>query len=428
MVSNVSFSGSYNKSGLTSNDLENVAKYAMGTTLVPAAGGPFDGGGLMLAIGLAPEVFKLRSWFSQFKNPAEALKGDFAKIKDNFTAQKELVTQKGLNNPETYQTLYKNGSIAEKEFAAEAAKAKLDVAAQKLSEGKTSFFSKVKAFFSKKSVSVIEGEKISKFTKEATEAAEAAKLAKVAGTAAEETAKVASLGSKALKCVKGNAPFIAIGGAMELFTQIIPAFTQLGADKGIAQVGKSTVKVAASAAGWTAGAAVGAAVGSVLPVAGTAVGAVVGGVLGFVGGCIGSWLADKAAKSVVGKDELEIAQEEKAKQDAQEASQNPQAAQKLLVAAQQRFISEGNTEDAKAVSPSIANLSNELQQMQTQNAQFTSYNPAMTGNQQSDSQQSNGQQPNNTYSYNPVAFGSTNPFGQSDWMNKDFMAMCAGLV
>ena len=148
-----------------------------------------------------------------------------------------------------------------------------------------------------------------------------------AGTAAKTASK--SLGSKILGGIKNNALFIAIEGGIEMFTNVIPTFKQLGAKSGMKQVAKSSAKVAAGLVGWKAGAAAGAAIGSIIPGAGTAVGAVIGSIIGTIGGIVGSSLATKAVQKVVGKDELDIAKE-KQQQEQQKAQTATISNQQLL--------------------------------------------------------------------------------------------------
>ena len=169
--------------------------------------------------------------------------------------------------------------------------------------------------------------------------------------------------AKLLKHGKGNGLFLAIGAITELF-QIIPAFG-LGADKGIAQIGKSAVNTAASIGGWTVGAAagvqggamLGAAIGAVGGPVGSIAGSVIGSLCGLIGGCIGSWAATKASKAFVGKDEVEKAKEKQTKEVTKELSKDPKAMQELMQTAAQKLNSEGiDSEDAKIAFTSIKKL------------------------------------------------------------------------
>ena len=168
------------------------------------------------------------------------------------------------------------------------------------------------------------GKTVEEFTAAAKAAEGAAKTGKVAGAlskvkevAGKPFAKVAAKFPKAAKFFKGSgaAGFAVIGGGIELATEVVPTFKQLGAKAGIKQVGKSAVKVAADVGGWAVGAKAGAAIGSIFPGIGTAIGAAVGT---FIGGFVGSWGAGKIAKAVTGPSERELAQ---AKQDKEQTEQ-----------------------------------------------------------------------------------------------------------
>ena len=135
--------------------------------------------------------------------------------------------------------------------------------------------------------------------------------------AAGATAEAAATGAKGLLGKAGAAfkksgagVMMVIDGAMELFTNVIPAFQAGGAKSGVKQLGKSTVKVAAGTGGFVAGSAagkaIGAAIGSIFPGAGTVIGGMIGG---FVGGLVGSSLAKGAAEKITGKSEIEKLQE-----------------------------------------------------------------------------------------------------------------------
>ena len=97
-----------------------------------------------------------------------------------------------------------------------------------------------------------------------------------------------------------------IDGAIETFTQVIPAFQQGGAEAGFKQIAKSGTKVVAGTAGFVAGdvagRAIGAAIGTAIcPGIGTAIGSFLGG---FIGGVTGSAIAGKATQSLIGKSEV----------------------------------------------------------------------------------------------------------------------------
>lgn len=147
-------------------------------------------------------------------------------------------------------------------------------------------------------------------------------------------------GAKALrmasKGLKGTGVFALFEGLFEV-GDIYEGYKKDRAT-GNRQLAKSATKVGASVLGYAAGAAAtGAVIGSVCP----GIGNVVGGILGFIGGTIvgaaSGWLANKATKKVLGesqsldKSEVELANEEEAKQRADKATENIEE-QKILLA------------------------------------------------------------------------------------------------
>lgn len=160
-----------------------------------------------------------------------------------------------------------------------------------------------------------------------------------------------SLG-KALKG-SGAGSMALIEGGLELFTQVVPAFKQGGAEAGFKQIGKSAGKVAASAAGWAGGSTIGKTIGGfigscICPGAGTAIGGAIGG---FLGGMIGSTVLSKGAEKITGKSETEILKEKQYEQAAAELSQDAASKQELgqyVMAKVQEDIQTGNiTEDTE---------------------------------------------------------------------------------
>ena len=122
-------------------------------------------------------------------------------------------------------------------------------------------------------------------------------------------------------CLKWAYPIIE--SATELFSNVIPAYKDLGAKSGTKQVVKSTAKVAATCGGYAVGMKAGAAIGTCIggPV-GTAVGAGLGLLLGTAGSVVGS----KLSKKVLGKDEIELAkirEQEKIKSTKIQEKTNP---------------------------------------------------------------------------------------------------------
>lgn len=117
-------------------------------------------------------------------------------------------------------------------------------------------------------------------------------------------------------CKRTGAGFMAvIDGAMELFTEVVPAFSKGGIGEGSKQLGKSALKVGASTAGFVVGEAggqvVGAAIGTAIcPGIGTAIG-------GFIGGLFGGMFASSVAGNVVKSVTGETFSETQAKKDAQ---------------------------------------------------------------------------------------------------------------
>ena len=168
------------------------------------------------------------------------------------------------------------------------------------------------------------------------------------------------------KGAKAGGAMAAISAALEVPT-VVKTYKELGAAKGTKQLGKSAVKVAADTAGFAigaklggiAGAKIGATIGTCIggPI-GTAIGGAVGAIIGIAGGLLGSWLAGKAAKAVVGKDELEIDQEEETKKLAEAAKYDPELQAQLAIQASEN-LQNGNVasaQDAKDIAQSYENV------------------------------------------------------------------------
>lgn len=144
-----------------------------------------------------------------------------------------------------------------------------------------------------------------------------APLKKVAEQVGKKFPKLAKVGGKFAKLMKtsGAGFMLAISGIMEMCTEVIPTFKELGAKKGMKQAGKSAIRVVGDTAGYILGAKAGAAIGSfICPGIGTAAGAAIG----LVGGLLGSFLIGKVTKAITGPSEREIAQ----KQQEQNINQN----------------------------------------------------------------------------------------------------------
>lgn len=408
MTGNVSFTGMYG----TMSDWEIAAKYAAGVAINSQEEGPFTGQGLFMvgipALGGAWGGGKwlynnykggqgtagIKSAWDTYKTTA-AEKAEGFKNAEGFTAKYQYATRT-KKAEEMLKEAESNIKSADKRLEKIEKALKETNDAKKIAElekereacTKTkSLYSEVKQAAQSLNKSpigetgkgLLEGaEKSLAETKTALKGAEkpglwsricglfgkapeASKATKVAGEAAAKSSKLGKL----TKLGKGAGIFLAIEAGLAIFTQIIPSFTQLGAEKGLKQTGKSTVKVAARVGGWMAGEAggtvagtmLGAAIGSVFPVVGTAIGGVIGGIVGFAGGCLGQWAAGEAADAIVGKDELDIAKEEAAKKAAKEASNNEQTQVAILQAAAQRLQTEGKENpDARIAFASLNKL------------------------------------------------------------------------
>lgn len=178
-----------------------------------------------------------------------------------------------------------------------------------------------------------------------------------------------------------------IDGAIETFTQVVPAFQQGGAEAGFKQIAKSGAKVVAGTAGFVAGDAAGRAIGAAIgtficPGVGTAIGSFLGG---FIGGITGSAIAGKATQAIVGKSEVEKIQEEQTAQAAQQVNADPETKKSLalqsLEYANQILAQDPENAEALAAKDSAEKIlgeiaANEQAQQQAQTIQQTqTYNP-----------------------------------------------------
>lgn len=155
-----------------------------------------------------------------------------------------------------------------------------------------------------KKISKLVEKYVSKSTEKVAEEAIEKTITKTAAETAKVAVKPASKLSKVFKS-SGAGLMLAISGFVELMTEVLPTYKQLGTEKGTKQAVKSAVRVVGDTAGFIGGGyvgtAIGAAVGSVVPVVGTAI----GGALGFVGGLVGSFVMGKITRKITGKTELE---------------------------------------------------------------------------------------------------------------------------
>ena len=161
----------------------------------------------------------------------------------------------------------------------------------------------------------------------------------------------------------GAGMMLVFSGIAEAFSEVVPTFKELGAEKGLKQLGKSAIKVAGDTAGFIAGQQVGVALGTaigtaIFPGVGTAIGAAVG----FVGGLLGSFVAGKITKAITGPSEREIAKEEQYNQTAEEIANDNNQLQELKDAASLKIQQEAElnggqlSEDALIALETLENL------------------------------------------------------------------------
>lgn len=188
----------------------------------------------------------------------------------------------------------------------------------------------------------------------------AGKLNPFAKTAVKQTGKL----GKAAKFLKssGAGIMLVFSGIGETLTEVVPTFKELGAKKGIKQIGKSALKVVGDTAGFIAGEqagmAIGAAIGSVVP----GVGTVIGGVLGFALGMVGSFAAGKITKAITGPSEREIAKEQQQQQLAQDLSNTDltELKTKVMEKVQEEINTTGElSEDSQIALQTLENIENE---------------------------------------------------------------------
>lgn len=138
--------------------------------------------------------------------------------------------------------------------------------------------------------------------------------------------------SKIIKS-SGAGMMLVFSGIIEGFTEVVPTFKELGIEKGLKQLGKSTIKVIGDTAGFIAGEQAGMALGSAI---GTAIcpgiGTAVGAVCGFVGGILGSFTAGKITKAITGKSEREIANEQKNNENQKQVTNDIETSENIKIA------------------------------------------------------------------------------------------------
>lgn len=403
-MSNVSFNANYGNYYLPTyvKDVENVAKYVYGTQVVPQKESVMEGAGGMLAFSGIIEGFNALSWFGNNKgNLPEAFKKGKDAVKAGTKTFVDTFSKGGWHNASIYKNAWMNYSanlvkeslpdFAKKAYSPEAKK--LFNEAAKLAEKAASTPAKATELMNKANKTLAQAKVASAGAKNIYAGKGilghigngfrriGSGISKVTGlskltTAVNKFATKSPIVAKVLKVGKGAGIDLIITGGIELATQVVPTFKELGVAKGLKQLFKSSTTTIASAGGWAAGAAIGGAIGSVLPVAGTLVGSIIGGTLSMLGGAVVSGLATKGAKALVGENELD---KQKAK-DAQQLakSNNTQAVQEVMITAAQRLKEEGvDSEENKIVAQSLNNLASTLP-METSEKQVQQNQPVQT--------------------------------------------------
>lgn len=267
--------------------------------------------------------------------------------------------------------LAKNTKVATGSFTNEAmvALGETNKAALKnVVKGEGNIFSRIANFCKTASSSNKAYAEIKTTTAEAAKAAKAAArtgvelsddVAKaVTNTATKAAGEVAqTAGKKGLKGVlksSGAASMALINGVIELFTEVVPTFKELGAEKGFKQLGKSAANVLGDTVGFVAGQAAGVSVGTAIgtaicPGIGTAVGAVVG----FVGGMLGSWAMGKVTDKVVGESERELAANKTTEKSARKIAKDSDSLDELKESAMAKLQEEASLNNGQLSEDSL---------------------------------------------------------------------------
>lgn len=184
---------------------------------------------------------------------------------------------------------------------------------------------------------------------------------KAASTSLKSVGKLGKFG-KFIKS-SGAGIMLVFSGIIEGVTEVVPTFKELGAKKGMKQLGKSAVKVAGDTAGFIAGEQLGTAVGTAI---GTAIcpgiGTAIGAVAGLACGMLGSWAAGKITKSITGPSERELAKEEQEQNSINEIYNDETKTEELIDAVKQKIeeetaLNNGElSEDGKIALESLENL------------------------------------------------------------------------
>lgn len=383
----VGFNG-INSLGYSAKDVQILAKYGLGATLIDTQDGPLSGANLpFFALMAGQQAFP---WFKEnrklnmeknwFQNWGQALKN--LNAQENGTESMVAIRNaaKIEDAKEGYKAIYSAGAYGEglnrfrigkiKESLPDLSK--LDKLPTEIQEESKALHAAVKAAVDggrleeaetaiAKFNNLVHGQYQTFFGKTGNFLGKCTGVSQIRGWMNKLAASGESpLLQKVLPCVKGAGLWAAIGGVTELFN-IVPAFTEGGIGSGIKQIGKSAVKVAGNVAGWFAGEAAGSAAGAVIgtaicPGLGTAAGAIIGGLFGVAGGFLGSWAADKVTKAVVGKDESELIKERKAQKLTQQAMVDPTTLKAILGKVNDRLQSEGDSLDTRVAFKSLQNI------------------------------------------------------------------------
>ena len=345
MVNSVSFGSTYRNGSaglnrayrttvpakkITQEDVSKLIKYANGETLKEV---PDTFSSTTTSAAKSAVLWEALPFAGLLKN-AKAAKstGDVAaKLRDLDKATRQSLKNIFTGNEGTFGSRVKDyfSTIENNKKVYQGLKSSTKLVAK--SSGAQKLATKAATMLEKNPKSII-GKALNTISKKKSAAA-AAKLAKLgttqtASTTANIAGKVGRFG-KVGKLMKtsGAGAMLAINAAIETFTEVVPTFKELGAKKGMKQVGKSAVKVGLTTAGYIAGAkggaALGAAIGSVFPGVGTAI----GGAIGFVGGLLGSFVAGKIAGKITGKSERQIAKEQQEKAGIQQQQRSCQTQQ-----------------------------------------------------------------------------------------------------
>ena len=189
-------------------------------------------------------------------------------------------------------------------------------------------------------------------------------------TKTANSAKLGKIGTKLNKLTKGKfgnvskfmkssgaGVMVVFSGIIEGVTEVVPTFKELGTEKGLKQLGKSTIKVLGDTAGFIAGEQAGMALGSAI---GTAIcpgiGTAVGAVCGFVGGMLGSFAAGKITKAITGKSEREIANEQQTNENAKQVTNNTETSDTTQPIQNTQLAENGLDQDSEKALQEIENL------------------------------------------------------------------------